>query len=122
VKKAPVPKVITVLASPYQVDVVNKADELALDWHGVTLNAQQRIRLAKSAIKEAPDLARVTLVHEVLHAIVWQHGLRPFISGADVGPAESAEAEEDFVNALANAIYAVLRQNPKLVDFILDDA
>lgn len=50
-----------------------------------------------------------TLIHEVLHATVYTQGIKM-----------SHEEEEFVVNSLANGLVGVIRENPLLIEYILD--
>ena len=53
-----------------------------------------------------------TLIHEVLHGIWYQWGLNESVSGKN--------SEEIAVNALANGLTQVIRDNPMFLDTILE--
>lgn len=57
---------------------------------------------------------RDTLIHEALHAIVYLSGIRENLS-------LSHEDEEKLVVALSPWLLALLRDNPKLVEFLLEN-
>ena len=54
-----------------------------------------------------------TLLHEIIHAIVWESGYRQI---ADL----STETEENLVRILTPWILAVLQDNPNVLAFLLD--
>lgn len=53
-----------------------------------------------------------TLFHECLHAIFYTHGMREIIDDKD--------KEEYVVNTMAAAVINLLKENPKLVDLVVN--
>ena len=79
-----------------------KIDTNFSDAHGQFLSKEGLIGLS-----DEDNISHVnTLLHEVLHAIIYQWGL-------DVG-----DKEEHIVNVLANATTTVLVDNPQLIDYL----
>lgn len=66
-------------------------------WHFIKLNEQQSIRECAS-----------TLVHELLHAIVYVFSIK----------FKTDQEEEKYVSALANGITTIFRDNPELLDWL----
>lgn len=64
-----------------------------------------------------PDVERVVMLHEVLHAIVGATGMHQDIlsEGGPVGG-----TEEQVVNRLTPILLAVLQDNPKLYEYLTD--
>ena len=60
---------------------------------------------------------RVTLLHEAFHAVLGGDALT-----AGVDPLLPAELEERVVSTLAVRVYALLRDNPDLAEFLLEDS
>lgn len=58
-----------------------------------------------------------TLMHEVLHAICWAYEVR-FVDTLDKG--DHPDTEERMVGILSGALAQVYRDNPELVQFIVD--
>lgn len=73
---------------------------------GMTKAAKTAIWIDDTA---APSQVRDTYLHEVLHAVI-----------ADT-PVRDAENEEVMVRAITPGLLAVLRSNPDLVKFLLED-
>ena len=57
-----------------------------------------------------------TLVHEIIHAIVYHSSLN-----ADGGPLHDDEDEEQTVNSMTNWLMGVFKDNPWLLDFLKDN-
>ena len=60
---------------------------------------------------KAEDYARATLLHEILHAC---------IRSSD--PTLDDEHEETVVAAITGPLLSMLRDNPEVVDYLMDDA
>lgn len=60
--------------------------------------------------QQAPTQERATLLHELFHAIANRTGLDK----------SWGDAEEFYVTLLADEVFALLRANPKLVEFLTD--
>jgi hypothetical protein len=80
-----------------------------LDLLGETLNHDTRIHIKAD---QSPPCKRDTVLHEVLHAIV-------FLSGYSHDM--TTEGEEALVRTLTPWLLAALRDNPDLVTYLLDD-
>lgn len=78
------------------------------DLLGETLAEQATIKLRR---KQSESTKRVTLLHEILHAIFWESGYRQI---EDM----SAKREERIIQALAPWLVSVIRDNPDLVKYI----
>lgn len=61
-------------------------------------------------VKIAPSLQRTTMLHEVLHAVFDISGL---------ANKYNVIAEEEFIRTLEPILFQVMRDNPKLVQFIM---
>jgi hypothetical protein len=59
----------------------------------------------------SPGQLRETIVHECLHACVFNAGLK----------FPSSDDEENFVNKLAPRLYGLMVENPKLIEWVLSD-
>lgn len=59
----------------------------------------------------APDRARETYLHEVLHAVAGMAGLTQTYG---------FDKEEDIVKRMAPILLSALRENPRLVEYLLD--
>ena len=99
------PKKIKVGAMRFEVRL---ASELADDGkYGATNVWGQSILLQPG---QAADFERDTLLHEVLHAIVAESGLRAWFTDQD--------KEEELIRVLAPALLEVLRENKSLVGYL----
>lgn len=96
------PKLIYV--GPFDFEVKQLAD---MDLLGETHSNDGLIDIKR---KQSPANKRDTLLHEVLHAIVFHSGL---------GHGLSHDDEERLVVTISPWILAVLRDNPALVDYLL---
>lgn len=61
---------------------------------------------------QAPSYERDTILHEILHAVIAETGLRAWFSDQD--------KEEEMVLVLAPALLEVLRENPALVRYLCE--
>lgn len=59
-----------------------------------------------------PTQEQATVLHEVMHSIMYWHHLRVYLKDT------SEETDEAFVHALAPALLAFLRDNPRLVTYL----
>lgn len=80
------------------------------DLYGLTEYREQRITLCPA---QAPDLMRVTLIHEVLHTLLFATGGSQLLEDTEV-----VGIEEALTQVLAPAITDLLRRNPTLVEFL----
>ena len=83
----------------YDRDHVSDTDKL-----GQHLATDQVIKYYKSG-DTSKDF--VTVLHEVMHGIVWSYGLD---TTTDIDPKQ----EESYINVLALGVFAALRDNPAL--------
>ena len=72
---------------------------------GVSVGGQQTLAIAGDLIA---DVERETFLHELLHSCISNAGLAP-------------SSEELLVSVLAPRLLGVLRQNPGVVEFLLDE-
>jgi hypothetical protein len=79
---------------------------------GLTGPETQRILLDPQV---GADVERETLLHELIHAICFQAGLR--LEGE---PFQKTKVEEKVVWTVAPKILELLRDNPELVEFLLE--
>lgn len=84
--------------------VVHTADDAHMDdKFGYCDNLRMRIVLSES---NTPSQMRETCLHEVVHAVDW---------------AVKADMEEDQVGRMARGLFAVLRDNPGFVKWIMQE-
>jgi len=102
--KTKLPKTIKI--GPYEYEIRLFPDSTTSDYGACVYNHQTIFLSANQHAERAGD----TLLHEVLHAI-WD------VSGFDVQPDLH---EETIVRSFATWLSLVLRDNPKLAEFILD--
>jgi|TARA_B110001454_G_scaffold57337_1_gene56006 hypothetical protein len=110
-KPKPRPQKTTELPDSIKIGYTNYTFDFWPDTFATTEDAQGEFFqvAAKIGLKEStiPSIAGVnTLLHEALHAIVFQYGL------------ELDDKEEHTVNTLANGLTTVFVDNPWLVDYI----
>jgi Zn-dependent peptidase ImmA (M78 family) len=65
-----------------------------------------------------PDQQRDTVVHELLHALFYAMNVKAFLPKEE--GSDSKELEEKIVFGLATRLLEMLRDNPKLVDYLLE--
>lgn len=99
---AELPPVVCIGHADYYVREKKKADLL-----GETDNINTEFIIKK---QQGPACKRDTVLHEVLHAIAFMSGYCNELEHA---------TEERMVRALTPWILGVLRDNPKLVDYLL---
>lgn len=54
---------------------------------------------------------KMTILHEVLHALFFERGLRLHVT---------KEQEEVLVSAMENGLFALMRDNPKFVQYLME--
>ena len=74
---------------------------------------QNKIEIQDEA--QGQDLAN-TLVHEIIHAIVYHSSLN-----AEGGPLYESDDEEQAVNSMTNWLMGFFKDNPWLLDFLKDN-
>lgn len=103
----------SVRVGPYTYVVKVDADRIKelekesnTDLYGITTHGHLEIALQ-------PDVAdmvlRETLLHEVLHAVLFNTGISDRMTD---------KAEEHLVRALSPALFSLLRENPELVRYL----
>ena len=80
------------------------------DFWGQFLSRKGVIEIQKEI--QGDDLAN-TLLHEVLHAIVYASSLN-----SEGGALEDGKDEEQTVNSITNHLMAVIKDNPWFLDFL----
>lgn len=97
----------------YMSILIEEVDEIDIpeDAIGIYHRAQNRIRIRKGLSRT--ERAN-TLVHELFHAIYKQYRLSTEVDDAE-------EVEELVVNSMANGWIELLRRNPKLWEFLLQE-
>lgn len=83
------------------------------DYWGQYIARQNKIEIQEEA--EGQDLAN-TLVHEIIHAIVYHSSLN-----AEGGPLYESDNEEQAVNSMTNWLMGVFKDNPWLLDFLKEN-
>jgi Zn-dependent peptidase ImmA (M78 family) len=82
------------------------------DYWGQYNNRTNKIEIQE----EAPDIDKAnTLLHEVLHAILYHSSLNQ-----PGGPLREDEAEEQAVNSISNWLMGVFTDNPWFLDYLKD--
>ena len=82
------------------------------DLWGLTEHREQRITLCPA---QHEDHRRVTLVHELLHALCHATGAEQLLEEI------SDTAEENLIQLLAPGLTTLLRTNPDVVDYLTAD-
>lgn len=116
------PKIIKVMGIRVAVDYSN--DHIIADTDkgadrslaGLWQGDMAQIMIAKH---QGIENKRETLLHETLHAIMTQMGLKAMLDRCK-DPAGACDHER-IVEGLSVGLMAVLRDNPKLVAYILDE-
>lgn len=110
-----VPRVITVLDQPYEVTVIPADEAMARNEPpgamGMHLGTEGKIKV-RGPEDQTQAQAVDTLIHEVLHAIVYVYGLDQLFPDRD---------DEIIVTALTPALVHTLRNNPDVVRAIFTD-
>ena len=97
----------TAIAVGYQKITVEEVSAID-DTQGSYTNETHEIKI-KSGMNASETLN--TMLHEMLHAIIYTYGLKDFFSDDD--------KEEKFVNVISNGMTEALVRNPDLVKFIV---
>jgi hypothetical protein len=98
------PKKITVVGRPYEINVVDAPKDNGQICWGTTDYGKSLIEICSSLNETAK---KQTLVHELIHATMWE-----------MGQAENCN-DENIVNPLANGLYQMLTNNDDLIDMLL---
>lgn len=106
--KPTLPSSVHVGPVTYDVRQVRKLDVL-----GETVCDNSEITILRVGQSRASK--RVTILHEILHAIIGESALKP-----DGRHKMVRDHEEAVVSTLAPWLLQVLRDNPKLIDYLLD--
>ncbi len=101
------PKVIYVGTADYEVKQKGQLDLL-----GETRSEHAEILIRR---KQAPSVKRETLMHELLHAIIYASGMVHHFK-------LDHDTEEELVSALSPWILQLLRDNPYLVEYLTERA
>lgn len=103
----------SVRVGPYRYTVKVDADRIKelekesdTDLYGITTHGLLEIVLQPAV---ADMVLRETLLHEVLHAVLFNTGLADRMTD---------KAEEHLVRALSPALFSLLRDNPDLVQYL----
>ena len=109
----------TVDVGPYRFDIVSDDDAHARavrdqgdDLYGLTQYREQVITICPA---QHPDHQRVTLVHELLHALCHATGAEQLLEEI------SDTAEENLIQLLAPGLTSLLRTNPDVVTYLTAD-
>lgn len=92
----------------YAVETYHPISATAHAKHGEHSPLEQKIRLHED---QTPQQMANTIIHEVLHAIFYQSGIR------NVAPEHIGE--ELIVDSLSNGLCQVFQDNPKLLEYIM---
>lgn len=84
-------------------------------YYGHTQNTEATIYLNAGA---TPDVQRLTLWHEVLHALAETVMGSPDFRNLPGAPDSKSDAEESVVRMFEHSTLAVLRDNPELVAYL----
>lgn len=103
----------SVRVGPYRYTVKVDADRIKelekesnVDLYGITTHGILEIVLQPDV---ADTVLRETLLHEVLHAVLFNTGISDRMTD---------KAEEHLVRALSPALFSLLRDNPDLVQYL----
>lgn len=104
----------TVKVGPYDWTIVPDHEMAQVDevW-GTTLIPSHQIRLDPQA---PPARLRATLLHEVLHVVMNVSGL-----SFRFNDKEDRVNEESVVREVSTLLYQVIRDNPDLVEYLLEE-
>jgi len=97
-------KTITQIVVPNLIFKVKKSNYSEIDdSYGTTNREQQKINIQSGLTK---DLERITLIHELLHALELNSGIK--------------YCDENQIEQFAHGLYFVLKNNPELVRYLLE--
>lgn len=97
------PKVLYVGPTDYLIKLKTRLDLL-----GETDSNESMIYLRR---KQSDSTMRGTLVHELMHAIIFESGIAKVMSWNN-------ETEEEFVSVVSPWVQAVIQDNPALLDYL----
>ena len=104
------PKYVLIDDIEYKVEEVShkelqiSSEDLKGEYWGETRSKQASIRICEGM---AEDETKITLVHEIIHAILQERGL------------DQQNNDEALVDGLAHAFRMLAKQNPELIKQIL---
>jgi len=112
------PRAITVLTQRFPVEVIGRDEPMTFGAGHTTLGVtgldEQAIRVkALGPGGIGPDVQREVVLHETLHALFYLHKFSRYLASQE-------QHGEEFIDALAPALLALLRQNPALVRYLLE--
>jgi hypothetical protein len=84
-------------------------EDTPIEILGLT-NPDEQVILFES-VDAAPDVQAVVVLHETLHAIFSQIGIRDLLD---------QHAEESITKRLSPLLLQVLRENPRLIEYLVD--
>jgi len=107
------PRTLRILTQKFKVEFPNElhVDNGAGEIDGVIGACDREANRIGVLATLSPDRARETYLHEVLHACAGMAGLT-----ATYG----FDKEEDIVKRLSPILLSALRENPRLVEYLLD--
>tara|TARA_B100001996_G_scaffold133032_1_gene101242 strand:- start:434 stop:793 length:360 start_codon:yes stop_codon:yes gene_type:complete len=100
------PNTIKIGYTDYQFEIWPDSFSSTEKAQGEFFEEDEKIGLKGSAIKSSRGVN--TLIHEILHAIVYQYGMAEDLK----------DVEEKVVNTTANALSATFKDNTWLLDYI----
>jgi len=105
-------KKIKVGYSDVRIEYVSESDDSkwCKEHHGEFISEFSLIKIAK---KQRPSEELNTLMHEVLHALVYIYGLNN-----DAGPLKKTQVEEQVVAVMASGLQQIIRDNPSFMAYI----
>lgn len=112
-KKPQLPKRIKIHGVEFDVKTDEEARAVFLEWDqadslGFFVAKKHMIAISP----DQPDLAKGdTSLHELLHAIWWQVGIRTIV--------DDDELEEKIVSLLSGPLFDTLRRNPEYVEYLM---
>jgi len=104
------PKLVLIDDIEYKVEEVSKkelqltSEDLKGDYWGDTRYKKASIRICEGM---AEDEAKITLAHEIIHAILHERGF------------DQQNNDEAMVDGLAHALRMLAKQNPELIKEVL---
>lgn len=104
------PKSIKIGAVTYTITLTDEVYDVG-EANGLCVPEQQRILLRKTGVHE--DTRRYVLWHEIKHAVWFQAGLHE-----DLAKLDARDHEESVIVRTSPLELAVLRENPKLRDYL----
>lgn len=107
---ARMPKTVRIAGHQYKIALQKPSDKGPLGYH-------DRRNLIIGVMKVAKSQMAASIIHEILHAAIAESGMRARLLDLSDG---SIDLEEEIVSRIEGHVYSAIRDNPKLIKFIME--